>query len=329
MNVSREVAAPGVLANDEPVKGREGRDRSGLTAHVVSSVDNGFLLFNQDGSFVYTPAADFLGTDSFTYYAHDGVASSDVVTVTLTISEGSTSAPVANDDAYTLSQDSVLDVTAPGVLGNDQKVTGKEGRNRQNLSAQLLTDAGNGNLDLSSDGAFRYTPDAGFSGTDSFTYNVYDGIAISNVALVTVTIDAALNEAPVALADTATVLAGESVLIAVLANDTDDGTLDVSTVTVASGPDPSKGTVAVNADGTITYTSTAAGADTDSFSYTVADDQGVSSSAALVTVTISTGNSAPTADAGVDQTVLVDDTVTLDGSGSGDADVRAMLTAIA
>jgi hypothetical protein len=247
MNVSREVAAPGVLANDEPVKGREGRDRSGLTAHVVSSVDNGFLLFNQDGSFVYTPAADFLGTDSFTYYAHDGVASSDVVTVTLTISEGSTSAPVANDDAYTLSQDSVLDVTAPGVLGNDQKVTGKEGRNRQNLSAQLLTDAGNGNLDLSSDGAFRYTPDAGFSGTDSFTYNVYDGIAISNVALVTV----------------------------VLANDTDDGTLDVSTVTVASGPDPSKGTVAVNADGTITYTSTAAGADTDSFSYTVADDQGV------------------------------------------------------
>jgi hypothetical protein len=72
MNVSREVAAPGVLANDEPVKGREGRDRSGLTAHVVSSVDNGFLLFNQDGSFVYTPAADFLGTDSFTYYAHDG-----------------------------------------------------------------------------------------------------------------------------------------------------------------------------------------------------------------------------------------------------------------
>jgi hypothetical protein len=264
MNVSREVAAPGVLANDEPVKGREGRDRSGLTAHVVSSVDNGFLLFNQDGSFVYTPAADFLGTDSFTYYAHDGVASSDVVTVTLTISEGSTSAPVANDDAYTLSQDSVLDVTAPGVLGNDQKVTGKEGRNRQNLSAQLLTDAGNGNLDLSSDGAFRYTPDAGFSGTDSFTYNVYDGIAISNVALVTVTIDAALNEAPVAL--------------------------------VASGPDPSKGTVAVNADGTITYTSTAAGADTDSFSYTVADDQGVSSSAALVTVTISTGNSAPNGD---------------------------------
>ncbi len=188
MNVTRIVDAPGVLANDEKVKGREGRDRSSLTAQLVSNVTNGNLLLNQDGSFAYTPGPDFVGSDAFTYFAEDGVTASNEVIVTLTISESATSAPVANDDAYTVDQGSTLDVIAPGILENDQKVTGKEGRDRLDLSAQLLAGVSNGNLALSSEGAFTYLPDPSFVGDDSFTYNVYDNVAISGVATVTLTV---------------------------------------------------------------------------------------------------------------------------------------------
>jgi VCBS repeat-containing protein len=226
---------------------------------------------------------------------------------TVTISTGN-SAPTAVNDSFTVDEDAVLSISAPGVLANDSDAEGDD------LTVSLVSNVSNGSLTLNADGSFTYTPDADFNGSDSFTYTVNDGAGTSTVATVTLTVTA-VNDAPVALADTATVLAGESVLIAVLANDTDDGTLDVSTVTVASGPDPSKGTVAVNADGTITYTSTAAGADTDSFSYTVVDDQGVSSSAALVTVTIDAApNEAPVA---VNDSFTVDEDVVLSISAPG------------
>ena len=58
-------------------------------------------------------------------------------------------------------------------------------------------------MTLASDGSFTYTPAANFNGTDSFTYTASDGTAVSNVATVTITVDA-VNDAPVAVNDTAT-----------------------------------------------------------------------------------------------------------------------------
>ena len=185
-NVSRIVGAPGVLANDQKVKGREGRNREDLTAQLVSTVTNGNLLFNQDGSFAYTPVSDYVGADGFTYVANDGVAATNEVVVTLMISEGEITAPVANDDAYTVDQGSILDVPVPGILGNDQKVTGPEGKDRLPLSAQLLGNVSHGELSLNGDGAFTYLPNPEFVGDDSFSYNVYDGVTISGVATVTI-----------------------------------------------------------------------------------------------------------------------------------------------
>ena len=70
------VAAPGVLANDTDVDGDP------LTAVMVSDPAHGTLTLNADGSFVYTPAANYNGADSFTYKANDGTADSNVATVT-------------------------------------------------------------------------------------------------------------------------------------------------------------------------------------------------------------------------------------------------------
>jgi VCBS repeat-containing protein len=70
---------PGVLANDTDV------DNQALRAILVSGPSHGMLTFNADGTFSYTPAANFNGTDSFTYKANDGSLDSNVATVTITV----------------------------------------------------------------------------------------------------------------------------------------------------------------------------------------------------------------------------------------------------
>ncbi|MEE2641165.1 MAG: S8 family serine peptidase, partial [Planctomycetota bacterium] len=157
------VGAPGVLANDSDPEG------SSLTAVLVSGPSNGSLTLNSDGSFTYEPDADYFGSDSFQYRANDGVKNSAAATVTITI-DGVNDAPVAEADTYSTNQDETLDVSAGnGVLSNDSDVDDDD------LSAILVSGTSNGTLTLSSDGSFSYVPDAGFTGSDSFTYQANDG----------------------------------------------------------------------------------------------------------------------------------------------------------
>ncbi len=106
------VAAPGVLGNDTDADG------DALTAALVlgSGPSNGTLALNADGSFTYTPNADFNGTDSFTYRANDGIVFSNQATVTITVNAVN-DAPVAVDDGYTTAEDTPLTVAAPGGAG--------------------------------------------------------------------------------------------------------------------------------------------------------------------------------------------------------------------
>ena len=110
------VSAPGVLGNDTDADGDV------LTASLVGDASNGTLTLLSDGSFSYTPAAAFTGSDSFSYLANDGTEdSAAVATVTITVNLASpvNQAPVANDDSYSGDLDTQLSVAAPGVLGND------------------------------------------------------------------------------------------------------------------------------------------------------------------------------------------------------------------
>ncbi|MEJ2735963.1 MAG: tandem-95 repeat protein, partial [Anaerolineae bacterium] len=136
-----------------------------------------------DGSFSYDPDSGFAGSDSFTYVANDGQADSNVATVSLTVNAVN-DAPVAADDAYSTDEDTPLSVAGPGVLTNDSDVDGDA------LTAILVDDVSNGSLTLNANGSFSYTPDGGFSGSDSFTYTANDGQADSNVATVSLTVTA-------------------------------------------------------------------------------------------------------------------------------------------
>ena len=78
-DTAKIVAGPGVLGNDTD------SDGDPLTAVLNANVAHGVLALSTDGGFTYTPSANYSGSDSFTYHASDGTASSNIVTVSLTV----------------------------------------------------------------------------------------------------------------------------------------------------------------------------------------------------------------------------------------------------
>ncbi len=133
--------------------------------------------------------ADLLPQHQILVYGNDLVGESSLVPLdqvnfvgtTLTIGTGT--APVAVDDpTFSTSEDQLLNVPAPGVLGNDSDP------NNDPISALLVTTTAHGSLTLNSDGSFAYQPFSGFAGIDSFTYRASDGSNESQVATATITV---------------------------------------------------------------------------------------------------------------------------------------------
>lgn len=194
-------------------------------------------------------------------------------------------APAASNDAWSMSAGATLDVAAPGVLGNDSDADG------DGLTAVLANGTASGSLALNADGSFSYTPNAGFAGTDSFTYRASDGVLQSSSATVSITVNPVVNTPPLAVNDSATAAMRKTAgytpkRISVLANDSDpDGSLDPASVSIAAAPDKG-GTLTVNTDGTVSYTPKLKFRGTETFKYTVRDQAGALSNAATVTVNV-------------------------------------------
>ena len=153
-------------------------------------------------------------------------------------------------------------------------------------SVLVVSNPANGSAspDPSGNGDIIYTPSAGFTGTDTFTYQVADnGGVTSNVATVTVTVQP--NQPPVAVDDTVTTVTNLATTINVLANDTepDDG-INPATVLVVSNP--VNGSAIPDGLGNIVYTSNSGFVGTDTFTYQAADNGGFLSNVATVTVTV-------------------------------------------
>ncbi|WP_179365597.1 Ig-like domain-containing protein [Nitrosarchaeum sp. AC2] len=131
------------------------------------SVINGQLTYNPNSQFEYLKAGQ-TGTDSFEYTVSDGqLTSTAIVTVTIT---GQNDKPVALPDNYSLNQNSVLSISAPGLLANDSDIDGNT------LTALFYLPPQSGSVVINSDGSFTYTPNIGFFGTDTMSYIVSDGI---------------------------------------------------------------------------------------------------------------------------------------------------------
>src|SRR5262249_53289120 len=137
-----------VLANENRKSGNDGR------RVLVSGPTRGSLTLNADGSFTYTPSANYNGTDSFTYKANDGTADSNVATVNIKVAPVN-DVPVAQNDAAATNEDTPV---TGNVLANDSDVDG------DTLSAVLVSGPAHGSLTLNADGSFAYTPSANYNG---------------------------------------------------------------------------------------------------------------------------------------------------------------------
>lgn len=280
---SLEVGAPGLLANDAD------DDGDGLTVALATPASNGSVSVSADGSFSYTPAADWSGNDQFEVDVSDGkgtVRSTATVTVTPV-----NDPPVANAEAYDVTE-GVLVVPAAGVLANDTDIDGDP------LTAALVTSTTHGVLALAADGSFVYIPDGGYAGLDSFSYAADDGPAVSAPATVVLTV-VPPNEAPIAVPDLYAATAGEILIVAgedgVLANDTDPEGLPLEAILVVP---PLHGDLELHIEGSFDYTPDDDFAGVDMATYIAVDPDGEISE--LTTISFVVTGAAPEPPVAVD-----------------------------
>jgi hypothetical protein len=187
--------------------------------------------------------------------------------------------PIANNDAYAVVEGRTFVLSAPGVMTNDVSPDGLP------LSINSVSFPASGIISFVTNGALFYTPNPGFTGQDSVTYTLWDGVHTSDTATVTFNVKSS-NTPPVATADSYTIVEGQVLTVnaaqGMLANDTD---ADGNPLAAILKTGPANGTLQNHLDGSFTYTPNQGFYGADSFSYVASDGQS-QSAPAIVTITV-------------------------------------------
>lgn len=255
----------GVLANDSDPSGGT------LSAVLRKLPASGLLELSVDGSFTYTPNADFAGVDRFEYSPANATTLGASTVVTLTVAERDD----AHDDNYLVGDNQTLEVPAAlGLLANDRLAAGDP------PEIALVSQPTRGQLQLAADGSFTYDPQQQ-SGLDTFSYRLIGGGVQSLPAQVRITIQD-INEAPLARDDAYIGDRGVALQVpvgtGVLRNDTDpDG--DALQARLLSNP--AVGSLALANDGSFHFTPPSDFVGETSFTYEAFDPRGLRSTATV------------------------------------------------
>jgi len=211
LNVS---AANGVIENND-----SDPDGDNLTATETTGPSNGTLQLNADGSFIYTPNANFNGTDSFAYGLSDGQLASNAATVTVVVNSQNDAPQITDPNIlnYAINEDGVLDVASgSNVLDAAFDIDDDP------LNALLISNATNGVVQLLQNGTFTYTPNPNYNGPDSFTFSASDGLLSSAVTTVAINVTAVADSPAISPGGPTPATAGTVATFTVTATDPDN-----------------------------------------------------------------------------------------------------------
>ncbi|MFT3831052.1 MAG: Ig-like domain-containing protein [Opitutaceae bacterium] len=279
-----------------------GSDTEGDSLHftIVQGPAYGTLTGSETG-WIYVPAPDYHGSDSFTFIASDGVADSAPAPVRLTI-RSINDAPEARSLTATTDEEVPVVCALSGVDSDGDPLT-----------FRIIVEPAHGRLEGTAP-ALTYSPDGDFNGEDTITYVANDGIADSSKATVRIVVRP-VNDCPVPAVEAVRTAEDSAVPVVLSAFDVEGDTLSYAITRqpehgVLSGVAPE-----------LTYTPSADYHGTDSFGYMVSD-RDCTTPAMVVPITIDSVNDAPTA---VDLAVETDEDVAVDVSPSGrDSDGDAL-----
>ncbi|MBS0289270.1 MAG: cadherin-like domain-containing protein [Proteobacteria bacterium] len=336
-NGTISVSSPGLLNNDSDIDSGDKlsvakvNNVSANVGQQIALASGALVKVESDGSYTYNPNGKFdyldtgqTATDSFTYTATDGHGGFSTATATITITGiANNHPPVAEDDAYSITQNNVL-IFGDTILLNDSDPDGDQLTlayiNNTPIS-EILT---KGSITLSSgalivlkgflfyDSSVVFHPlQVGQFGTDSFTYTITDSHGLSDTATVTLTI-AGLNDAPVSVNDSNTVAENSTISVSalgLLSNDSDIDLGDMLSVAKVNNVSANVGQeiaiasgalVKVESDGSYTYNPNGkfdyldkGQTASDSFTYTATDGHGAFSTATATILITGVANNHP------------------------------------
>jgi VCBS repeat-containing protein len=271
-------------------------DSDTLTAVKVANPGHGTVTLNANGSFTYTPEANYNGSDSFTYQAYDGSLYSNTATVTITVNA------VNDAPSFTTGPDqNVLEDAGLQTVNTWATSLSAGPSNESGQVLDFIVTNGNNSLfsvqpAIAANGTLTFTPAANANGTATVTVSIHDnggasngGVATSGTQTFTITVTS-VNDPPVAPTGGAAYSTDENAVLnqaapGVLENVTD---LDGDPLTAVLVSNVSHGTLVLNANGSFTYTPAAGFTGSDSFTCKASDGT-TDSSVFTVTIEVTQG----------------------------------------
>jgi len=229
-------------------------DEDSLTYAISSGPSHGTLGTLSGSAVTYTPDEGYVGPDSFTFTASDGLATSAPATVSINVTQGNR-APIATPQSVTTAENQSKPITLSGTDADED-----------NLTYAVSSGPANGTLSAVSGATVTYTPAAGYSGPDSFTFTVSDGKVSSTPATVSITVTS-VDDKPVGNPQTVTTKQEIPVGITLTGSDVDT---PANQLVYEVQTNPAHGTLTGNGS-SLTYTPDYNYVGSDSFTYVVND----------------------------------------------------------
>ena len=273
-------------------------ENDNLTFGLLTNSPNGSASVLSNGTFSFTPSANFNGPTSFLIQACDIVGQCTSAIAIVNVASVN-DAPTALNDSFTGNED--VDLNG-NVSTNDSDIESGT------LVYSVLSNPSAGILTMQTNGQFQFIPPANGTGSFTFTYQVCDAQSACATAIATIQINP-VNDAPVSVADSFNT-SEDNVLTGTVANDID---IDSPNLTYAYLSGALNGSITINGDGTFTYFPNSNWFGNETITYQVCDNQ-TACATGLLQISVTYVNDAPVVE---DEAYTMNEDAILNGNVSG------------